>query len=135
MWKSTRLAPAKLIWIEALERMAAKGKPFFVRDGRHRRLAKCQRAVHAFEDQQAIGADAMQHQLHGQPEKLRPPAYQCTEDICDDVPDVILGLSDHTHALAPVSAAVTAGCRGVIERHFTDSNDREGPDHKFAMKP
>jgi sialic acid synthase SpsE len=23
----------------------------------------------------------------------------------------------------------------VIERHFTDSNDREGPDHKFAMDP
>jgi N-acetylneuraminate synthase len=23
----------------------------------------------------------------------------------------------------------------VIERHFTDSNDREGPDHKFAMNP
>ena len=23
----------------------------------------------------------------------------------------------------------------VIERHFTDSNDREGPDHKFALNP
>ena len=30
--------------------------------------------------------------------------------------------------------AVTLGAR-VIERHFTDSNDREGPDHKFAMNP
>jgi N-acetylneuraminate synthase len=49
-------------------------------------------------------------------------------------PDVILGLSDHTHALAPVLGAVTLGAR-VIERHFTDSNDREGPDHKFAMNP
>jgi N-acetylneuraminate synthase len=49
-------------------------------------------------------------------------------------PDVILGLSDHTHALAPVIGAVTLGAR-VIERHFTDSNDREGPDHKFAMNP
>jgi sialic acid synthase SpsE len=49
-------------------------------------------------------------------------------------PDVILGLSDHTHAVAPVIGAVTLGAR-VIERHFTDSNDREGPDHKFAMDP
>jgi sialic acid synthase SpsE len=49
-------------------------------------------------------------------------------------PDVILGLSDHTHALAPVLGAVTLGAR-VIERHFTDRNDREGPDHKFAMNP
>jgi hypothetical protein len=23
----------------------------------------------------------------------------------------------------------------VVERHFTDSNNREGPDHKFAMNP
>jgi len=49
-------------------------------------------------------------------------------------PGVILGLSDHTHALAPVLGAVTLGAR-VIERHFTDRNDREGPDHKFAMNP
>jgi N-acetylneuraminate synthase len=47
---------------------------------------------------------------------------------------VILGLSDHTHAVAPVVGAVTLGAR-VIERHFTDSNDREGPDHRFAMDP
>jgi N-acetylneuraminate synthase len=49
-------------------------------------------------------------------------------------PEVILGLSDHTHAVAPVLGAVTLGAR-VIERHFTDSNDRHGPDHKFAMNP
>jgi N-acetylneuraminate synthase len=49
-------------------------------------------------------------------------------------PGVVLGLSDHTHANAPVLGAVTLGAR-VIERHFTDRNDREGPDHKFAMNP
>lgn len=49
-------------------------------------------------------------------------------------PNVILGLSDHTHSPAPVVAAVSLGAR-VIERHFTDSNDREGPDHKFALNP
>jgi len=36
--------------------------------------------------------------------------------------------------LAPVLGSVALGAR-VIERHFTDSNDREGPDHKFAMNP
>ena len=47
---------------------------------------------------------------------------------------MILGLSDHTHAVAPVIGAVALGAR-VIERHFTDSNEREGPDHRFAMNP
>lgn len=49
-------------------------------------------------------------------------------------PDVILGLSDHTQSAAPVLGAVALGAR-VIERHFTDSNEREGPDHKFALNP
>jgi N-acetylneuraminate synthase len=49
-------------------------------------------------------------------------------------PGVVLGLSDHTHNPAPVTGAVALGAR-VIERHFTDDNDREGPDHKFAMNP
>jgi N-acetylneuraminate synthase len=49
-------------------------------------------------------------------------------------PSVVLGLSDHTHSPAPIVGAVALGAR-VIERHFTDSNDREGPDHKFAMNP
>jgi N-acetylneuraminate synthase len=49
-------------------------------------------------------------------------------------PEVILGLSDHTQSPAPVLGAVALGAR-VIERHFTDDNNREGPDHKFALNP
>jgi len=47
---------------------------------------------------------------------------------------VILGLSDHTHGHATVLGAVALGAR-VIEKHFTDDNNRVGPDHKFAMNP
>ena len=49
-------------------------------------------------------------------------------------PDIILGLSDHTLGHATVLGAVTLGAR-VIEKHFTDDNLREGPDHKFSMTP
>lgn len=49
-------------------------------------------------------------------------------------PDVVLGLSDHTPGHSTVLGAVTLGAR-LIEKHFTDSNNREGPDHKFAMNP
>ena len=49
-------------------------------------------------------------------------------------PDVILGLSDHTPGHATVLGAVALGARAV-EKHFTDDNDRVGPDHKFAMNP
>jgi sialic acid synthase SpsE len=49
-------------------------------------------------------------------------------------PELILGLSDHTHGHATVLGAVALGAR-VVEKHFTDDNSREGPDHAFAMNP
>ncbi len=49
-------------------------------------------------------------------------------------PSAILGLSDHTPGHATVLGAVAMGAR-VIEKHFTDDNRREGPDHPFSMTP
>lgn len=49
-------------------------------------------------------------------------------------PEVILGLSDHTPGHATVLGAIALGAL-VFEKHFTDDNSREGPDHKFAMNP
>lgn len=49
-------------------------------------------------------------------------------------PNLILGLSDHTPGHAAVLGAVALGAR-VVEKHFTDANDRVGPDHKFAINP
>jgi N-acetylneuraminate synthase len=48
--------------------------------------------------------------------------------------NAVLGLSDHTKGHSTVLGAVALGAR-VIEKHFTDDNDRIGPDHKFAMNP
>jgi N-acetylneuraminate synthase len=45
---------------------------------------------------------------------------------------IILGLSDHTHGHSTVLGAVALGAR-VIEKHFTDDNSRDGPDHRFSM--
>lgn len=49
-------------------------------------------------------------------------------------PDIVLGLSDHTPGHATVLGAVTLGAR-AIEKHFTDDNNRAGPDHPFSMNP
>ena len=48
--------------------------------------------------------------------------------------NVTLGLSDHTPGHATVLGAVTLGAR-VVEKHFTDDNERNGPDHKFSLNP
>ena len=49
-------------------------------------------------------------------------------------PAVILGLSDHTPGHATVLGAVALGAR-VVEKHFSDDTNREGPDHLFSMDP
>jgi sialic acid synthase SpsE len=121
-------------WIEALERMAGKGKPFFVATGAST-IGEVQRAVHAI---LKINKQLVLMQCNtnytASPKNYDHLHVNVLKTYATMFPDVILGLSDHTHAVAPVLAAVTLGAR-VIERHFTDSNDREGPDHKFAMNP
>jgi len=49
-------------------------------------------------------------------------------------PDLVLGLSDHTPGHSTVLGAVALGA-SMVEKHFTDDNNREGPDHKFSMDP
>jgi N-acetylneuraminate synthase len=121
-------------WIEALERMAGKGKPFFVATGAST-IGEVQRAVHAI---LKINRQLVLMQCNtnytANPKNYDHLHVNVLKTYATMFPDVILGLSDHTHSVAPVLAAVTLGAR-VIERHFTDSNDREGPDHKFAMNP
>ena len=121
-------------WIEALERMASKGKPFFVATGASD-IGEVQRAVHAI---LKINPQLILMQCNtnytASPDNYDYLNLKVLKSYASMFPQVILGLSDHTHAIAPVLGAVTLGAR-VIERHFTDSNDREGPDHKFAMNP
>ena len=47
---------------------------------------------------------------------------------------LILGLSDHTPGHISVLGAITLGAK-VIEKHFTDNNHRNGPDHAFSLNP
>jgi N-acetylneuraminate synthase len=121
-------------WIEALEHMAGKGKPLFIATGAST-IGEVQKAVHAI---LKINKQLVLMQCNtnytASPNNYDHLHLNVLKTYATMFPDVILGLSDHTHALAPVIGAVTLGAR-VIERHFTDSNNREGPDHKFAMNP
>lgn len=49
-------------------------------------------------------------------------------------PDAVLGLSDHTLTNYPCIAAVALGA-SILERHFTDSMNRKGPDIICSMDP
>ena len=55
-------------------------------------------------------------------------------ELQKNFPDAVIGLSDHTVTNYPVLGAVALGA-SVIERHFTDSMDRKGPDISCSMDP
>ncbi|MCW5877435.1 MAG: N-acetylneuraminate synthase family protein [Anaerolineales bacterium] len=121
-------------WPQAILRMAEFGKPVMIATG-DSDMADVERTMQMLlaVNQQVVlmqcntnytASEANYDHLH----------LNVLKTYAERWPNVILGLSDHTQSAAPVVGAVALGAR-VIERHFTDSNQREGPDHKFALNP
>lgn len=129
-----KIGSGEIDWIEALEHMARKGKPILLATGAAD-MADVQRAVHAI---LSLNDELVLMQCNtnytASPENYDHIHLNVLKTYSTMFPDVILGLSDHTHGNATILGAVTLGAR-VIERHFTDDNRREGPDHKFALNP
>jgi N-acetylneuraminate synthase len=129
-----KVGSGEIDWIDALEHMASKGKPMLLATGAAD-IADVQRAVHAI---LRINKQLVLMQCNtnytASPENYDHIHLNVLKTYAAMFPDVVLGLSDHTHGNATVLGAVALGAR-VIERHFTDDNDREGPDHRFALDP
>lgn len=121
-------------WPEAIVRMASKGKPVLMATG----ASDISDVIRAVRMVQAVNPQIVLMQCNTN--------YTASSENYDHLhlnvlktyktmfPGIVLGLSDHTHSPAPVVGAVALGAR-VIERHFTDDNNRSGPDHKFALDP
>ena len=58
----------------------------------------------------------------------------CLNEMREAFPDAVLGLSDHTSSNNACLGAVALGA-SILERHFTESHDREGPDISASMDP
>lgn len=129
-----KIGSGEIDWIESLQLIASKGKPVLIATGAST-IGEVQRAVHSI---LAINKQVVLMQCNtnytASSENYNHINLNVLKTYAAMFPEVVLGLSDHTHGNATVLGAVTLGAR-VVERHFTDSNDREGPDHKFAMNP
>jgi N-acetylneuraminate synthase len=53
-------------------------------------------------------------------------------ELQDAFPDAVLGLSDHSTTNYPCIGAVALGA-SILERHFTDTKNRKGPDIICSM--
>ena len=129
-----KVGSGDITWLAAIDKMASKGKPLILATG-----------ASTLEDvKQAV--DTIR------PHRIPYALLQCNTNYTaassnfDHIhlnvlqtfrrhfPDAILGLSDHTHGHSTVLGAVSLGAR-IVEKHLTDDNNREGPDHHFSMTP
>ena len=60
--------------------------------------------------------------------------FGAMQELQKEFPDSIIGLSDHTTSNLACFGAVALGA-SILERHFTDSMDRNGPDIVNSMDP
>ncbi len=129
-----KVGSGEIDWLEALERMASKGKPVILATGAAA-IGEVQKAVHTI---LAINPQLILMQCNtnytASLENFQYINLRVLQTYRQMFPDVVLGLSDHTPGHATVLGAVAFGAR-AIEKHFTDDNSREGPDHAFAMNP
>jgi sialic acid synthase SpsE len=129
-----KIGSGEITWPEALERMARRGKPVILATGASD-IGDVQRAVHLI---LRLNPQLVLMQCNtnytASPENFDHIHLNVLKTFATMFPEVVLGLSDHTHGHATVLGAVTLGAR-VVEKHFTDDNKRVGPDHKFAMNP
>lgn len=129
-----KVGSGDITWLEILEKMASKGKPVMLATGASD-LGDVQRAMQCL---QKAGVPLVLMQCNtnytASLENFKHIHLNVLATYRTLYPEVVLGLSDHTPGHATALGAVALGAC-VIEKHFTDDNEREGPDHKFAMNP
>ena len=129
-----KIGSGDITWLEIIEYIAKKGKPVLISTGASN-LQDVKRAMTAL---QKINDKIVLMQCNtnytGAYENFKYINLNVLKTYRELFPNVILGLSDHTFGHTPVLGAVALGAR-VIEKHFTDDNNRKGPDHRFAMNP
>lgn len=129
-----KVGSGDITWLEMIEYIARKGKPVLLATG----AASMSDVQRAMEIATKVTKDIVLMQCNtnytGSSENFDFINLNVLTTFKKIYPDVILGLSDHTTGHATVLGAIALGAR-VIEKHFTDDNKRNGPDHMFAMNP
>jgi N-acetylneuraminate synthase len=111
--------------------VASKGKPVIMSTGMNS-IASIRPSVEIFRDSNIPFALMHCTNLYPTPERLI--RLNAINELKEAFPDAVLGLSDHSLTNYPCLASVGLGT-SILERHFTDSKDRPGPDIVCSMTP
>ena len=129
-----KIGSGDITWHKMLHKVASKLKPVIIATG----ASNLQEVIDAVNilRQYSIKIVLMQCNTNYtvNPENFKHINLNVLKTYKALFPDVNLGLSDHTPGDLTVLGAVPLGAT-MIEKHFTDDNDREGPDHPLSMNP
>jgi sialic acid synthase SpsE len=114
-----------------IEYIAAFGKPMIVSTGMNN-IASIKKTVHILEKYKI--QYALLHTTNLYPTPPRLVRFGAMLELQKEFPNAVIGLSDHTTSNLACFGAVALGA-SVLERHFTDSMDRDGPDIVNSMNP
>ena len=127
-----KIGSGDISWLEIIEYIAKKNKPVLLATGASS-FNDVERAMNLLT---SITNDIVLMQCNtnytGQKSNFNYINLNVFNTYKNAYPKTLLGLSDHTTGHATVLGALVYGAR-VFEKHFTDDNNRDGPDHKFAM--
>lgn len=129
-----KIGSGDITWLDIIEYILEKKKPVLIATGASS-MEDVERAMDlALRKSEDIVLMQCNTNYTGSTENFRYSNLNVLKTFAKKYPDVMLGLSDHTPGHSTVLGSIALGAR-VIEKHFTDDNNREGPDNAFAMNP
>ena len=114
-----------------IKHIASFGKPMIVSTGMNdiESVKKCVTILETYNISYAL-----LHTTNLYPTPSKFVRLGAMKQLQDEFPNAVIGLSDHTTSNLACLGAVALGA-SILERHFTDSMDRKGPDIVNSMDP
>ena len=114
-----------------IEHIASFGKPMIVSTGMND-IASVRKTVNILEMYKV--PYALLHTTNLYPTPVHLVRLGAMQELQQEFPNAIIGLSDHTTSNRACFAATALGA-SILERHFTDTMERHGPDIINSMDP
>jgi len=129
-----KIGSGDITWHKLIEHVASKQKPFFLATGASNILDVQVAVERAVAINQKLVLMQCNTNYTGSLDNYKYINLNVLNTYKSMFPNIILGLSDHSPGFSAVMGAIALGAR-VIEKHFTDNKNLEGPDHQFSLNP
>ena len=127
--KAFKVGSGELNNYPLIKHIASFGKPMIVSTGMND-IPSIKKAVDILEENKV--PYALLHTTNLYPTDPSLVRLGAMQEMMEAFPDVPIGLSDHTLSNTACIAAMTMGA-SIVERHFTDTKERPGPDVICSM--